>query len=490
MMPFFMKNLAFAGWKYALLGVAIVGFGAYMLFGRGGNVGATLTIIPGDFAEEVNVSGTVIAARDVDLGFAANGRIAGTYVRVGERVGAGTILAQTENGDLIAALSEAEANLASLKAGTRLEEVEIASVAVENAKKALIAAVQSAYTVSDDAVHNKADSFFTTVRTDPKLSFTVSNLLLKTKVEQEREAIEPALISWSALVSQLTAENAAASARESQNYLKQVVTFLSDANAALNQAVADQNTSADTLSSYASTLATGRTNVNSAATTLADDIAALDSALRTLALKQAGSTAENIRAQEAVVRAAAASLAKTRIVAPFSGVVTRMDAKVGEIVSPSSSLISMQSDGVFQIETFVPEVAIVRIATGNLATTTLDAYGSSLEFPSKVIAVDPAETVKDGVPTYKATLSFLTADPRIRSGMTANVRITTRTLPDAIVIPQGAVKNSQDGASVFVVTKGGATERPVTLGTSPALGQVEVLSGLSAGDVILLTPSP
>ena len=490
MVQFSMKDLIFPGWKYALWALVVVALGGYFFFGRNGGMGATLDISLGDFREEVRVSGTVIAARDADLGFAANGRIAGVYARVGQHVAAGTILAQTENGDLAAALREAEADLASLQAGTRPEELAVASAAVTSAQAELVDSIQSAYTTSDDAIHNKVDTFFTNARTDPKLTFTTSNANLKATIELGRSSIESVLAKWATLVGNLSRESAASGAAESQRYLAQVTTLLADINAAINQGVPDPTVTSATLSSYGTTLATARTNVNTAAAALTSDSAALDSAEKNLALKRAGSTPENIAVQEATVAAAEASLAKTRIFAPFGGTVTRMDAKVGEIASPTASLISIQSDGVFQIETFVPEVVIAQVAVGNPATTTLDAYGSSALFPATVVAVDPAETVKDGVPTYKTTLAFLAADPRIRSGMTVNVVIETGVLKDATVIPAGAV-GTKDGNSYVSILKGGAAvNRKVTLGPSPALGQVEILFGLSSGDTILLTPEP
>lgn len=478
------------GWRSVLVVIFVLVIGGYFFFGKGSGVGASMTIVPGDFVQQVSVSGAVIATRNVDLGFAASGRIAGTYARVGQYVETGAILAETENGDLSATLAQARANLASLQAGTRSEEVAVASAAVTSATSALVNAIQSAYTTSDDAVHNKVDSFFTNPRTLPKLSFNISNMALQAVVERDRAAIEPALASWSLLVSKLTPANAADSAIQAQAYLAQVTTLLSDANAALNQGTPDQVTTAATLSSYVTTLAVARTSVNAAATTLTANNAALVGAQKSLALKQAGPTSDAVAAQEAMVRSAQAMLTKTLVVAPFSGVVTRMDAKVGEIVSPSTSLISMQSNGIFEVETYVPEVTITRIATGNSATTTLDAYGSSVEFPASVIAVDPAETMKDGVPTYKTTLAFLKPDARVRSGMTANVVMETGVLHNAIVIPAGAVGQKGGKAYVSVLVEGKAVSRTVTTGTSPALGQVQILSGLSRGDVVLLAPAP
>lgn len=502
-MEFSLERFAFSGWRYALAALVVVAIGGYFFFGNGADTSETLVIMRGDFRESVSVSGTVIAARDAALGFAANGRIAGVYARVGQRVGAGTVLAEIENGDLAAelarkrsALQEAKANLAALKAGTRSEEVAVAAAAVTNAEAEVIDAVQSAYTTSDDAIHNTVDTFFTNPRTDPKLTFSTSNASLKNSIESARTAVEPVLMKWAALVSALSGDNAAASAKQAQTYLAQITALLADINAVINQGIPAATVTAATLASYGTTLATARSAVNSAAAALTTDSAALVSAERNLSLKQAGSTPEDIAAQEASVAAAAADVdnaraafAKTLVVAPFTGIVTRMDATVGEIVSPSASLIALQSDGLFQIETFVPEVAIARIAVGNTATTTLDAYGSGTEFPAIVVAVDPAETVKDGVPTYKTTLAFLKADPAIRSGMSADADIETGMLKDAIVIPAGAVGLRPAGSYVSVVADGTVENWPVETGRAPSLGQVEIVSGLSAGDVILLAPA-
>ncbi len=503
-MHFLSERLAFPQWRYALGGLIVFVIVGYFYFGGASSPGATLRISQGDFREEVKVSGIVTAAQNVELGFATSGRIAATYAKVGQYVSTGTILAETENNDLIATVAQkqatllqVQANLASLQAGTRPEELAGVSIAVTSAESALMNAIEGAYTASDDAIHNRTDSFFTNPRTNPKLSFTVANVNLETVVENDRLTAESALTNWAQLVGKLSNANVSESAKQAQIYLTQVSMFLADANAALNQGVPSQATSAATLSSYATTLATARTNVNSAATALTTSAATLDSARSTLALKRAGATSEAIAAQEAAVavaaadiRSAQAKLAATRVVAPFSGTVTRMDAKVGKIISPTESEISLQSKGIFQIETYIPEVNIARVAPGNPATTTLDAYGSSVAFPATVVAVDPAETIKDGVPTYKTTLAFLTADPAIRSGMTANVTIMTGILHNTIVIPAGAVGTRGSVPYVSVVDRDTVVSRTVVPGPSPALGQVEILSGLVAGDVILLAPVP
>ena len=487
--------------KYIIGAVVLVG-GFFVFGGNGDDLGAMFTIVPNNFAQQVSVSGSVVASRDVALGFASSGRISGVYAKVGERVFQGVVIAEIENNDLVASLSqkrfalaEAKANLAATKAGTRAEELAIARATVQNAELALIDTVQSAYTSADDAVHNKSDTFFTNPRTDPKLTFNTSNASLKTSIESDRKAIESILSVWALSIQNLSQSTADRIAQESQTHMLKVTSYLANVNSAINQGVPDTSVTASVLSSYGTTLASARTSVNSASTALSADRAVLVSGKATLVLKEAGATLETVSAGEAMVAAAQAdveqavsALVKTRVVAPFTGVVTRMDAKVGEIISPTASLIGMQSDGVFQVETYIPEVAITRIAPGNVASTTLDAYGSATIFPAVVVSVDPAETIKDGVPAYKTTLSFIAPDPRIRSGMTANVVIETGLLTNAIVVPAGAVGTRMGELYVSVVEGGKAVSRTVSTGPAPALGQAHILSGLSSGETILLAP--
>jgi multidrug efflux pump subunit AcrA (membrane-fusion protein) len=296
-----------------VLAVAVVG--GYFFIGRGGNLGSTFTVTRGEFREQVRVSGTVTAAEDADLGFAASGRIIGTYASVGQHVSRGTVLAEIENGDLLAVLSQkrsalarAEADLASLRTGTRPEEIALAETAVTSAQAALVNAIQNAYTTADDAVRNRIDTFFVNPRTSPKLSFTVANANLENAVERDRAAAEPLLLQWALLVSGLTSGNAVDVAGQAQANAAQVSRLLADAGLALNQAVPDQTVSAATLTTYSTSLATARTAMNAAITTLTASVSALETAKSTLLLKQAGPTSDAIAAQEAVVAGARADL--------------------------------------------------------------------------------------------------------------------------------------------------------------------------------------
>lgn len=477
----------------------------------------TVSVKRADFVKQVSISGTVVAAQEVDLGVSAGGRISHVYANVGETVQKDAVIAEVENGDLRAnvlqkqaALETQEAKLAALKNGTRPEEVAIVEAAVANdrlvldqANQGVVNAVQDAYAKSDAAIHDTMDQFVSNARSNtPQFDFQVSDTQLRNDTLAQRADVEPLLASWQyASVRLSPADDVGAAAADAKKYLAAVSTLLNSTSAVLNRAIPSSSVSQATIDTYISSISTVRASVNAATaalntalTTRASAIATLAKDEKTLALDKAGATPEDIAAQEAQVKvaradvdSARAQLAKTLIVAPFSGTITKMDAKVGAIVSANTPEISMISNGTFQVEVYIPEINVVDVKVGDEAVVMLDAYGPSVPFGATVISIDPAETVRDGVSTYKTKLQFNAADQRIRSGMTADTLITTAKVPDTIAIPKAAVYQRDGSSYVKVLSGKEAVERAVSTGAS-SLGLVEITVGLSEGDEVVLKP--
>lgn len=486
---------------YAALGLLVVA-GGYFAFSNGGNGDTTMTAAGGDFMQEVSVSGKVVAAQEVDMGFSQSGRVTRVYAAVGQKVAAGAVLAEVENGDLRAAVQQREAalereksKLEALKEGARPEEISVAETSVANTKDALVDAIREAYTDADDAVRNQADKFISNPRSlTPQLIMTVSDSAYASAVQSGRVAMEKLLTDWKIEADALTpSSDLPAAAARAQGNLSKVSLYLSDAAAALSRAITNQSVTQAMIDGYVVDVAGARSGVNTAISALTAAVSSLSSAEKNLTLKRAGASASDIAAQAAQVKAAEADVAsaraallKTLIVAPFTGTVTVVDAKVGKIVSMNTPEISMMSSGIYQIESFVPEVHVALLELGDAARVTLDAYGDGVPFGASVISIDPAETVRDGVSTYRAMLQFKNNDPRIRAGMTANVVIITEEKKGVISVPEGAIV-SRGGKKFVRVKEGGETaEREVVTGSRSSLGDVEIVSGLSEGDIVVL----
>ncbi len=470
----------------------------------------------GTVVETVNETGAVKAAAEVDMGFQASGQIAHVYTAVGAKVVPGQVLASLANADLAAQLASAQANvqaaqarLDSLKQGTRPEELAIDQTAVDQANLALTnsysgAAIvlQNAYISMNDAVRKQMGSFFNKAeQADAVLAFQTLDGQGQIDAENGRVLMSTELNSWQAALTLLGPQSDPAvldqAITTAQKYLTDAQDFLGKVNGVLN---AEVGINAADLPAYQTSLTTAQTEVsNSLAAviglqqTLASESIAVTQAENNLNLAKAGATADDIAAQSAAVSAAQAAvlnaeaqLGKTLIRAPIAGTVTKMDAKIGANATPSVPLISLISYGKFQVETYLTEADVAEVQPGDQANVTLDAYGTNTIFPATVISVDSAQTITNGIPTYKAVLQFTNDDPRLKADLTANVSIITATHAGVVEVPSSAV--IRRGADRFVLVNTGLAdpaERQVQIGIQGSDGMVEITSGLAAGDEVV-----
>lgn len=468
-----------------------------------------------DILQKVSVTGRLEAAKSVNLAFEKSGKISIINVDVGDKVYSGEILMNLANEELLAQLSQAEADLKiqqaeldELRQGTRIEEIQVqeakvesARVSVENGKKVLINKIQDSYTKSEDAIRNKADQFFDNPRSqNAQINIQVDDSQLKQSLNHDRVLLEATLTSWEHSLKGLNvSSDLDFYINEAKENLAKTRSFLEKMAMAVNSLIPTSSLSLTTINTYKSDISTARTNVNTASSnlttaeeTLRDSELALILTEKQLDLERAGYTPEQILAQEANVESAQANIrnyqaqiSKTIIRSPINGIIARQDAKIGEIVSANTVLVSVMSAGNFEIKAHVPEADIIKVKVGQSAQVTLDAYGQDVVFRVKVAKIDPAETIIEGVSTYKATLYFNEEDERLKSGMTANVDIFTAEVKNAVAIPQRAVA-SKDGKKIVMILEGKEIkEVEVKTGLRGTDGNVEILEGLKEGDKVI-----
>ena len=502
--------------RWMIIGVAAVLLAVWYFSSSGDKSEFELvTVKRMDLSDKVSVTGRVRSSEQVSLAFEKSGRVSGIYARVADVVASGAKLASLENADLLAKVDEAEANLQAvtakfneLRRGTRPEELAIQEAKVKNAEAALLDAkrnlvnvLEDSLTKSDDAVRNKTDQVFSNPRTaSPSLNLFSIDASIKSSVETARAALEGIFSAWRADYSNLSvASDLLEEVFEAKQRLGSVKNFLDDIASIINTLTVSSNLSQTLIDTYKSNVSTARTNVNTAISNLLTSEEKLSSANSSLLLAneellldKAGSAPESVAAQSAIVaqaeagvRSAYAELAKTILRSPISGIVTKQDAKVGEIVSVNTSLVSIISTGRYEIEAQIPEADIARVQIGRGASVTLDAYGNDIVFNASVVMVDPAETIIDGVATYKTTLQFTDEDVRIKSGMTANVDITGLEKKDVLAVPQRAVFARAGHRFVQILSAGAPQDIEISAGLR-AEGYIEVLSGLKEGDEVIV----
>lgn len=457
-----------------------------------------------EFVQEVSVNGKVVAANDVELGFERSGKVIGIPAKVGTQVKAGTTLAYLESGSLSASLLESQGRLQSEQArldellrGTRPEELLQAENSFKQTEVALEDAIIDAFVDSENAIRNNTDSLFENADTyNPDLIY-YDEYEDKVRIEQKRKEVGDEFRIWKEDNKKLEERG------YDEEYLKKARAHLTIIRSYLDNLVNTVSSLENNTEVSASALATYKSNVASARATVGASISSLNSADQayqsandTYELKKAGSTTGSIQIQEAAVKSAQANVLQARsalgdsvISAPFDGVVTKIDLRVGQLVTSGSPVVGMISNANFQVESFIPEADIAKVEVGDVGTTTLDAYGDDVTFDVVVTAIDLSETEVDGVSTYKTTLQFEASDDRIRSGMTANIDLVSETRQGVLSIPQTALISKAGKRTVMIMNANGKAEsRDVKTGSIDNSGNIEIIEGVSEGDTVITNP--
>lgn len=475
-----------------------------------------ITVEIGDLRQEVSVTGKVKPASKVDLAFESTGKVTDIYVDVGDKVYSGQVLARLNSDQYVAQYNQAKASLDveqsrlnELKKGTRFEEVDVQKVKVANAEQSLLDAknnlvvkIKDSYIKSDDAVRNKVDQLFDNpFSASPNLNI-VTNFNLELKAESGRIHMEEIITSWFSSISsdEKIFNNLSVQTNLTKQNLNEISSFLDNIALIANGLSVTSTLTQTTIDGYKTAINTGRTNINTALSnifTAEEKLKTAESTLslekQTLILKEAGATYEQIKEQEAKVKSAQANvdnyvafINKTIIYSPISGIVTKVNLEKGEIAQLNTTAIMIISGAEFEVEANIPEADIAKINLGDIAQITLDAYEVNDIFEAKIISIEPAETVVEGVSTYKTVFQFTKKDQRIKSGMTANIDILTDVRKNALSIPARLLRGN-DGEKVEVLAEDGKTviEKNIETGMRSTDGRVEIISGLKEGDKVI-----
>ncbi|OGZ08619.1 MAG: hypothetical protein A3C93_01220 [Candidatus Lloydbacteria bacterium RIFCSPHIGHO2_02_FULL_54_17] len=478
----------------------------------------TARVEKGDVIQEVSVTGRVESEREVALAFERGGRVVAEPVQVGSRVGRGDVLVRLDSSELAASRLQVEANLdyeiatlAQLQKGARPEDIAVsearaksAAVSLDNAMNGAVDTVRGAYSAADDAVRNKTDIVWRNPRTlNPELIIPATDSALANSLPALRVEIEKTLNELTSIAKaaeEASDETALTTHLEAtEKALFAIKEYLNKLALTVNGLFPSSSLTQASIDTYKANVASARTSIEGTLSALLGaekEIRSAASALAVandeLALKRGGPTGEAILAQEAKIASVRASLAnydvqiaKMTLTTPFSGVVTKQSAKLGATVAPNEPLLTIQSNGAFKITANIPEVDVAKITIGDKAEVTLDAYGDTTVFPAAVSSIDPAETVIEGVPTYKVTLYFNDRDERVRSGMTANLDILTEKREGVLRIPTRAVTTKEGKKVVRVTDVSGLREVIVETGLRGSDGTVEIVAGLSEGDEVV-----
>jgi RND family efflux transporter MFP subunit len=175
-------------------------------------------------------------------------------------------------------------------------------------------------------------------------------------------------------------------------------------------------------------------------------------------------------------------LADAVTTAPFDGIVHQRLANLGEYVQAGTPLLIIAGVNPLRLRLEVPERESTQVQPGQRLRVKVG--GSSNIYSAEITRVSPVLVQANRMLQIEADVP---AAPALRPGLFAQAEIVVNENDPALCVPQEAVTSFVGIEKVFVVKSGKALEKNITTGRRRG-NLVEVLSGVAAGDMVVLNP--
>lgn len=204
--------------------------------------------------------------------------------------------------------------------------------------------------------------------------------------------------------------------------------------------------------------------------------------------KRGASNAQALDEANAEQQAARASLAlsqarldKTRILAPYDGVLGLRAVSPGDYLSEGQDIVNLEVLDPLKVDFRIPQKAVSQIRLKQTIEISLDAYPGE-RFSGEIFAINPRLDEAGRSQAIRAHIS--NREGRLSPGQFVRVSVILAERPNALVIPEEAVMPVGDKRLVNLVVEGKVELREVTLGKR-LNGKVEVVKGLQGGETLI-----
>lgn len=418
-------------WIKWVLGAGILGIVGGFIGWRvlAGNIKTPIRTVNATYqtiAKDVAFTATVAAKQSSTLSFELTGSIQALYANVGDTV---------VKGQRLALLNPESVNLELAKA--RADKQSTSSVEYLTWQKA-VEDLKNTKSENEKTLEQKRQ----TVK-DANIAFTQSKGVFDAKVDESGEGSSTALATYSIVVANESAYNAA------RKTLNTTIQTVKKSNATA------QKTADIAYAQYVTTL-------------------------------QASPSDTGLSSLAALEQLAKVKAAKSILRAPFDGVVTKRSIEIGELATAGKELFTVETIANVELTAEVPETDALVLATTMRADATFDALPLQDAVATTVQTIDPAAVVIQGVPTFKITLPLGNAPANLRPGLTANVIVHVAKKEHALGIPRRAII-TKDGEEFVKIQNTDKSEKevPVTTGLVGSDGIVEITSGLVEGNIVV-----
>jgi HlyD family secretion protein len=423
--------------------------------GRQTPVKQQITAARGDLTVKVSGNGKVAVTTDINLSFGNAGKLALLNVKEGDFVTKGTLLARQDTASIELALSQAKLGQSQAQAA-----VMQASAAQTTAESALTAArfnLDRTQSVSDvnnaiTKIQNQIDIAQANLSQAQSQGDTTSSASLNRYIQDSQIALLLQKKKLSLLLTQTTYAGV-----DTYNIAGQTYDRLTLEDIHIKELAVESAQKSVDLAKQNIEVAKG-------------------------ALDQANSA----------VNVAQKALNDATLTAPFDGIVAHLYYKQGDIIpSPAytpQNVVYIVDATNLEVDANIDEMDVPTVKIGQNADISIDALpGVLIKGKVTSIAMIPnTQVAASGLTAYLAKVNFtVSPEQGIKPGMNATVNVVTNEKKNVVLLPIQAVKKDSQGKSYVEVPNGDKTEtRTVTIGISSG-SQVEIVSGIQAGDKVV-----
>ncbi|MGI6379825.1 MAG: efflux RND transporter periplasmic adaptor subunit [Anaerolineae bacterium] len=469
--------------------------------------GELVAVQRGSLSLDLTAGGNVRVASTATLRFKYRGRVTDVAVREGLRVAAGDTLACLETfdaqkavGRAEAELRGAEAQLAKAEAGARTEEIAAAEASVAIAEagvRAAEAAVQSA-----EAQVSSAQAAVTgAAATVEKLRAGATELEIQI-AERQIELVRNELWSQQAQRDATgssrysDADYEAAKGRVAASESQVVIAELRLAELQAGARAEDLAVAEAQRAQAVAGLEVARGNLAQARAQVDVAHAQWQQAQAQRDLLAAGTQVEDLLVLEAqAVQARAAleeaslNLQEACLIAPYDGLVARLDIQIGDLVEASQPVLVLVDDAHYYIDLTIDEADIGRVAEDQQVDLTFDAYLDSQALGRiDYIAALPEDEL--GIISYKVRVDITECPVPLREGLSVSARVITDQFEDRLVVPNSAIIVDDETRQRYVIRQTAVGQEVVAIETGRYNDLMsEVVSGLAEGDLVVMRSS-
>lgn len=483
----------------------LIGFMVFKPKDNSANI-TTDTVKLMNLKQTVLATGQVTSNTDLNLSFFSSGIVRSLKVKVGDQVKEGQILATLDQGNELAALTQARGAVAAAEArykrtldGASNEEVKLSELALENAKRDYERVKSQQETLVKNAYKNLLNSTPEALPSTGGSDYTAPTISGNYSIEKEGRITiyvygtgngtnfsASGIVSGSGQVTTTTPQPIG----DSGLYIK----FPTSGSMNISEWIIDIPNKKATnyttnLNAYDSALKTQESALGSAQ-------ALIDQREAELSIKKAAARPADVELAKADIltaqgslQSASANFEHTILRAPSKGTITKVDIKIGELAQALKNVMTLQDVGSVYLEANINEANITSIKVGAPIDITFDAFGTEQIFKGSILNIDPASTVISGVVNYKITANIFNA-PELRPGMTANMTILVEEKDNILTVPSRAVIKDKTGLQTIRVVTNPKTKTykdvEIKTGMEGDGGLVEVVSGLSKDEEVVV----